>query len=237
MYMRTLIFLPVILFLFSCQKDNNLPSSLNPPCDTTYFYNYLGDTIIPSDYLMAYPGSWWQYDEGIINCTEWRSTPTYTRSKNDNGCLEITTEYNYLPWMESTLQSMAGKFYPISGDNYVYMDSNAFSSRFYPYILPYGDESQVFGPRGGSGVYQYEIRNWFSCDSLFDTKELNGILYEDVIYIHHKHVIYYSHPANGPTDNYGYYFAKNIGLVKQTVNGYLAGIYERNLVDYYIAPH
>lgn len=235
--MRLFFILFSILFLFACRKDDTYPANQKPPCDTTFFFNYMNDTIYPSDYLMAYPGSWWEYDIGTINCTEWRATPTYVRTKNAKGCLEITTNYNYMPWMESTLASTAGSSYTVSGDNYIFIDSNAYTSRWYTYILAYGEEAQVFGPSGGSDNYQYTVRNWFSCDSIFDTKELNGILFEDVIYVHHKSQINYDHLNGGPINEYGYYFAKNIGLVRQTVNGYVAGIYERNLVDYYIAPH
>ena len=210
-----------------------------PICDTIFTNTFLTDTILPSDYLMAYPGSWWEYSDGrTMKCTDWAYIPTYAKVYNaDYSCLEIKSEYKYMPWIESTIEKHTGDSYAIHGNYKVDLDSTNYASIFYKQILPFGEEWHYYGETKGSGDYTYEYRNWYSCDSVFETKLINGNLYEDVIYIHQRTIQYFYHTSNGPFSNRGYYFAKNIGLVKIKVAGNYPGIYERYLLNYYIAPH
>ncbi|MFT5818944.1 MAG: hypothetical protein ACI8ZM_000165 [Crocinitomix sp.] len=96
LYIKPFIVLFVIATsLYSYHKDGN--------CDPEIADLLNNDTIHPSEYLGAYPGSWREYDNGgRQECNEWRSIAKYSNILDDDGCLQISREYVILPRMNSS---------------------------------------------------------------------------------------------------------------------------------------
>jgi len=96
-----LTFLVLTILSFGCRKDETAPVNIpSEPiiCDTAFLEIRENDTVQPSPYLAANPGSWWNYDDGSLDlCFEWVEVPVYRHSKDANGCLTITTTYTFLP--------------------------------------------------------------------------------------------------------------------------------------------
>ncbi len=121
---KLLIPLVVILAFLSCEKNdvsedmaiNDSPfdddDSSNNYDNDCYQYDegcehailqtsYL-DTIYPSPYLGAYPGSWRLYSTGVIEeCTHWVNTSVFFPLNNDLECFDVREEQVILPVMDN----------------------------------------------------------------------------------------------------------------------------------------
>jgi hypothetical protein len=74
-----------------------------------------------------------------------------------------------------------------------------------------------------------------------DFKEVNGVVYEDVLFIRKKYSIYYDENWGGPSDISHYYYAKNVGLIQFKYFEYYGEEFPPNqeygLLDSSNAPH
>jgi hypothetical protein len=208
--------------------------SCNKNCETNFVDSFNLDTIQPSAYLGAYPGSWREYDNGNRDeCTAWESVPKYTRVFNSDGCTQIFRDYIIVPKVNE---------YYVDGDFILITDqsSNSSSSRRIVGNLgvSWGNTENFDEGTWGPG---HETHSW-SIDSLLDFKEVNGVVYEDVLFIRYSYSIYYDHNFGGPPPDIShYYYAKDIGLIQYKYFDYYGEEFPPNveyaLEDYYIAPH
>lgn len=232
---KYLLFIPIFV-LVSCKKDDLNPEPLPEViCDTT-FIESPALSVLPSEYLMAYPGSWWEYDGGNkIECVDWVSFPVYKKSQNESGCLIVEKQCYTLPLIKDSLDND----YVVSGANRIYSDSSNFEQQIFKQI---GELGQTWGytyqTKYSNHKYDTETRIKWKCDSSFATKFLDGNLYNDVIYIEQEVDYHHFHENHSFITVNGYYYARYIGLVKVScISDDWGWNYERSLTDYYIAPH
>lgn len=211
----------VCLVASACKK--------NKPCEVEYINSYNLDTIYPSEYLAAYPGSWWEYDNGNRDeCTAWKNESKQLSVVHSDGCNTIFRDYLIVPKVNN---------YYVYGD-FTFTRNNSTNTT----VL-----RQKVGAVGDSWKYTenfdegHKTYRW-SVDSLLDFKEVNGVIYEDVIFAFYSSSIYYDHNFGGPPpDETYFYYARNVGLIKYehyANNGYgNPPDVEYGLENYYIAPH
>ena len=161
--------------------------------------------------------------------------PVLLKKIDENGCVEFETTHKYVPWIEGGI-ALFGE-YGISNSSGIYFNSEEKSNESHMLILPigenWGNESGIIS----SGEYSYTLKTTLSCDSVFDSKLIGGVVYEDVLFLKKTIKMSYLQLAGaGPVTDVYYYYAKNIGLVKyKAVFPTYTDEYE--LTDYYIAPH
>jgi len=226
----------LIILLVSCRKDEIKELKSGVYCDTTFIDLPSLDTIHPSDYLMTYPSSWWEYDgQHLVECISWAKIPVFRKDQNANGCLVVEQQYQTLPIIKDSLDHV----YAINGIGRIKPDSLNYTQSIRQLIGSFGEEWETiyYGYKEGHPNYNYIINTTWHCDSIFDSKILNGTLYYDVVHIRKESITDFVNEPFSHYVNYSYYYAKNIGLVKFACKSEeLDWDYERNLTDYYIAP-
>lgn len=200
------------------------------PCDQTN-ENFTNDTILPSDYLMTYPGSWWEYNDGTLDsCSNWENV-TYKEVNTCNGCVITNLDHHYLP--RSTR-------YGILDFESVVNNYNQNGSEFYQFIggQNIGDlfyfESSPSSPNAPTPVTYLTYRY---LENHFATYEVQNQTYNDVIVTRRERYTI----VNDTLSNGGYrsFYAKNVGLIKEVVYNNIDGppVDSIELVNHFIAPH
>ncbi|MES2800279.1 MAG: hypothetical protein V4638_09710 [Bacteroidota bacterium] len=221
--MKPLLLLLALLFLFiSCKKDK-------VSCQDEITNIETGDTIKSSEYIMAFPGSWWEYAEGqTMQCNSYQSSYFQTVDYVDT-CYHATRVHAYYPQRPILIpfgNNIAGDF----GLSYNTGD-------FKPTVLiPLIDTTLgEFYSSGGANSGEA-----FSLLDKFDTMTVNGIIYEDVLHIRYNKwwqtFEFQSNPMNHYR-NYHCYYAKGVGLIKYTCTETFGNYTVRTLSNHYIAPH
>jgi hypothetical protein len=83
----------ILLLFANCKKKE----FKDIECQPVITINHSNDTIFPSDYLMAYPGSWWKYSNGIIDsCKAWTVIKVRTTS-TANECQYVEEDQWIVP--------------------------------------------------------------------------------------------------------------------------------------------
>lgn len=196
--------------------------------DTIYVDNNIGDTIYPSDYLMAYPGSWWKYSNGHeYQCTGWDEVTYFQKSINGT-TVTITTENYILPKLSNVGYIKDKSF--LSTSNFI-TTARKLVGDFVGEQLQYSQTSVGSYPNSSTNTQNniYAAHH----DELF----INGQIFEDVIEIQENYNVVYTYTGAGP---YGYvtkYYAKNIGLVKIVSEGLYTNQINMEITDFFIAPH
>lgn len=203
-----------------------------PPCDTTFIQNYSFDTVYPSDYIMAYPGSWWAYDDGFTDsCFNW-ATVSIVNNTYAGNCVTVHEYKQILPRIKSL-----GYF---SFETQVTPYTNYKPTLFLRFISPETGEflnyhrSIASSPGDDNGGYETIERNVVE---LLDSMVLNGITYYDIIHTHEYHSYYWYHVFSGPHWTNDFYFAKDIGLIKRFSTYMDNPTIDRTITSYSIAPH
>ncbi|MFT5818886.1 MAG: hypothetical protein ACI8ZM_000107 [Crocinitomix sp.] len=227
-----IILLSLVAFA-SCRKDPIIPKHI-PTCDTTFRKTYTFDTIYPSEYLMAYPGSWWEYDNASrVDCENWEYIPVLTQSKNESGCLQVESNYAYYP-------KIAGAHYQyVAGNSGLGTNSDPFKTNISKLILkPWETEDYI-----GSTTDDYVTKVWKELHESFDSLEVGGIMFYDVIDVRtQSQISYYELDGAGPMSYTHNYYSKGIGLI-QTIQYYNTGsdetgaMIQKLITGFYIAPH
>lgn len=230
---QSIFFVKLIVYLFtifvlitSCKKE----AVIEEPCSTTIIENHSYDTIFPSEYIMAYPGSWWEYDNGLIDsCEYWEAIPIRSTITSE-GCLIVNEDMWVLP-EALTYHGI------VANDKSVYTPVDCTSTTFRPILdttigIFYQNQKIV-----SDGQYSYEMNSSAETIARLDSLTIGTITYYDVLQIEMICSIYYFHIMNGPTYTSQYWFAKNIGMIKFQLfqNGMPSS--EGELIDYYIAPY
>lgn len=233
-------FFVLILFILSCKKDTTQPpvpaapppvEDTLPPCDPQITANHSYDTIYPSDYLMAYPGSWWEYDDGFIDsCTSWQEV-----------LIHYTTSVGSCKFVEEDLWILPEKLLYCGGNiayNLNVRTPDDFGSTSFGKI--YDTVPGVYSTSsssGGEGTYSYTSTSTTEMMPQLDSLLVNGTTYYDVIHKKISVYVYYYHAGGGPTYYTDYYFAKDVGLIMHSFSSNTGILNEYKLVNYYIAPH
>ena len=184
------------------------------------------DTIYPSEYFAAYPGSWWEYTDGTKDtCNSWEEVRVWV-SQEDSECPIVSEDLVYLP---ENLFHHPGHIY---GNQYVQTLDGELNTEFKPLLDTLAGIIDSYRSSSTTTVTVETIAN-------MDTMSVNGIIYHDVIHMRHEFQQYYWQTLSGPPATYyDLYYARNIGLIKRTFWRY--GFQEETvieLVDYNIANH
>ncbi|MES2557041.1 MAG: hypothetical protein V4604_12875 [Bacteroidota bacterium] len=216
----------------SCKKDTVEDLYGPPPCDTTFIPNYSFDTVYPSDYIMAYPGSWWEYNDGYIDsCFNWTTVSIVNNTYSGN-CVTVHEDKQILPRTKKL-----GYF---SFETQVIPYATYKPTLFLRFISLQPGEFLNYHrdfpstPGSDNGGYETIERNVVE---LLDSMVLDGITYYDIIHTHEYHSNYWYHIWGGPHWTNDFYFAKDIGLVKQFATYMDNPTIDRTLVSHFIAPH
>lgn len=218
----------VVTIMFNCKKQKEcLDGSIS------IIQVHSLDTIYPSDYIMAYPGSWWEYDNGKIDsCFEWIPQKTYSINKMDN----CTYSYENLQYLPRTSFGTIKGDYVIEG---VQVDNNT-------QYIPWTNTLAALGevaiwkinvtnyPYSGT-TYQIHLEKMEKLDSI----NIGGIIYYDIIHCKLNQQLYaFKSPGKIPNTIYDYYFAKNIGIIKKSSSRRPFYYSDTSiLINHYIAPH
>lgn len=220
----TIVLLVFTIISASCKKED--PSQ--PECEPVVAQNYSNDTIFPSDYIMAYPGSWWEYDNGIIDsCTSWKTVPF--RSTNlYNGCLLVNEDQWIIP---------EGLIYESNiGFNQSIRNAGDYNAtRCTPIFDTLVGVFHDVTFSGGSGTGSYTEHDTGETLERLDSIIIGSNTYYDVLHVKLVRDIDYAHwSGSGPHYVSELWLAKNVGLVKYIDN---ENFFDMELVDHYIAPY
>lgn len=239
--MKKLIYLLILICVFvSCKKKTieTLPSdSNNEPTDTTtgdtpsepiITVNHSYDTIFPSDYIMAYPGSWWEYNSGEIDsCTGWINIPIRTLSTNGGDVL-IDEDMWVLPENLNNLGVVAG-------DNSIY-NSGQYNETFFTPILDTNEGVFYQTQQYVGGIEGYTLYRTFETMEKLDSIVIGNETFYDVLHVRHTDQIEFHAISGGPLYIDEFWFAKNIGKIK-IIRHNQGSVSEFNIVDYHIQPY
>lgn len=225
--MKYLLFFALGLILFSaCKKE--VDSGL---CAVQINVNHSYDKIFPSDYLEAYPGSWWEYDNGNIDsCKKW--VAVFAQFENESGnCTVINQDRWFLPQLPGWMGNVAG------------------SQRIY---TPIQEEASVFQPiidtnvgifydqeiSGGEPPFAFKTHYVSETVARLNSMTIGNNTYSDVLQIELMRQNYYYDNQQGANARYQrFWLAKNVGIIKYEVaiDNFIEE--EGELVNHYIAPH
>lgn len=221
----------LITLIFGCTKETI--SHQQVTCEPTIVSIDYNDTIYPSEYFPAYPGSRWtlvfDYSTGQdtikMECNGWKVGTAYAPiSFNDCGSFykysAIIPQYSpgkfgFAIWGDSLIVNVPGEKY-----NAILM--NFFTDQ--PNII----ENEGY-PNSSGNLRKVKVKR----NGYYPSATVDGVNYNDVI------IINYGLWENGhygwfPLSNKNYYFAKGIGLIHISDLAYYK---EYKLIDYYVAPH
>lgn len=213
--------------IVGCKKEVTEPTNnvFQDNCDTTLVEFHSNDTVFPSDYIMAYPGSWWEYSDGsIATSDEWRLKEVVTTTKPD--CYVQISDYHYLPnfnnyWIDNN-------FLITSNDDDTFISSSQLTGTSLGEVF-YSVVSNEDGP--------YFTKHTKSYVDHLDSLEVLGVMYYDVMVIgtrvaNHKGGVILSTSHEDEK-----FYSKNIGLIRQT-RVTMGWDYDTlDLVNYHIEPY
>lgn len=225
------LYLPLLLsflFVVSCNKEN---TDIEPCVIVSH---NTPDTIIPSEYLMTYPGSWWEYygdlsGEQIDSCFSWENVGGNSTSSFSGNCEYLLKDIHVLPYCNS------GCF---SNDSRIYVNSNNEITRTQKIVdtqLGQIDDYYLISGQGTQNQVEYSSTTYVV--EVLNSLEVNGTTYNDVI--HTEESISYEYLGGGnPSYLRAYYYAKDVGVIMKvfSIVG-STGHDTLKLVNHYIAPH
>jgi hypothetical protein len=212
----------ILALLISCKKKQT-----DVICDQT-IEHFTNDTIMPSDYLMTYPGSWWKYNDGTKDsCTIWENV-TYKEKVECKGCVTTNLDHHFLPkstrfglidFESQANGSPATAFSKLIG-------GTAIGQLFYQESNPASVGSATYS------TYKYY-------ENHFNSLVIQNQTYTDVKLIRVEVFVTVSGNTNKAYPDQNYYFAKDVGLIKYAYYDQISGVGldSGELVNHYIAPH
>ena len=230
-----LISLLLLIAFTSCKKDK-VPEPYEPCIVITENHTY--DTILPSDYLMTYPGSWWEYSNGDIDsCIAWSEVIINESITSPDGCILTTEDIQILPHCHFKHYTYESTYY-------------SFESRVFPNTDHTTTRHQKIIDTVPGHIYIYNTSNSSTASSTshgleviehLDSMIIEGTVYYDIIHVKEGWSFYYSLAPGGPSFDNEYYFSKNIGPIRKLI-GYnsVSGPSDYDtldLVNHYIEPY
>lgn len=223
----TILFL-VSLSIISCKKDE-YPTYSSDCSIVQENYNY--DTIHPSDYLMTYPGSWWEYSNGDIDsCNAWETIVT-SDVQYSGSCTSVSKDRKIVPF-----STASGYIY---GEEKVIPWSNHYKPTSYITLI---DANQgvveTYTTHAGSGLNAQSTEYTITSFGHKDSMNIGGTTFYDLVHMREKREINFPHIGGGPTYIHEYIYSKNIGLIaKINLSFGLNPPDTVHLINHYIAPY
>lgn len=229
--------LPVLLLLVtaslgvSCKKKEIKPGTTISGCmDTTFVDNFYNDTIFPSEYLMTYPGSEWNYDNGTtVTCDAWENVAIAVPTTSSN-CVTVTKSHYILPHTSLDYPYIYGNQAiktdsPNESMSYQLLDTIVGVYDSFSYIVgTYPDHCNI-------GVTYEVVEKLTSMDVL-------SVTFQDVIHVRKTVTVNCPHsPGMPPPNIVDYYYAKNVGLIREINDPDQSIPVTKNLLSYTIGPH
>lgn len=227
--LASFLILLVAIVIQSCTKDTVEDLYGPPPCDTTYIQNYSFDTVYPSDYIMAYPGSWWEYNDGHIDsCYNWATVSIFSQTNSGN-CVTLYEDKQILPRTSFGYISFESKVINNQKTTSIEPLLAHTPGLFFDYFKGV--------PATPGNTDSHDITHTKEVIELLDSLEVNGITYYDIIHVHEYHYTFYYHVWGGPFWTNDFYYARNIGMIKQYSTFVNNPTVDRTLNSHFIAPH
>lgn len=233
-----LLFLFLLVVFNACRKktldEKFLKYSISVHAVDGFMKDHSLDTVYPSNYLMAYPGSWWEYTNSKDSseryyCDAWEEVLLYDRIISD-GLPFIVERKKVLP---HTSFGLIYKNYRVR--SYPETRKHRLDTLLYPTPIVIRDISRNHVIAPGPG------RTWSSSDKIWvetiPNLVVRGKTYYDIVLT--RHVNSYATKIGNPVfKDVSSYYAKNVGLIKEVRGGIDFGLKDSiELVSYFIAPH
>lgn len=227
-YIKIITIVTLTLILWNCKKDK--PEGCWDG-STTVIEQHSYDTIKPSDYIMAYPGSWWEYDNGRIDSCKGWVEQIIERPERDGTCLNVFEDLVVVPKISNGLfykGSIIVETEDYQGTKFIELiDTNKSNTK-----ISYGWGSYPVG-----GRYINDSHKTYTSQIIehLDSFDVNGMVYYDIIHCRlHSEYSYFKYPAPPPTIS-NIYYAKYIGKIYS--DSYFTSLSTSSLINHYIAPH
>lgn len=225
--MRFLLITLSLISLTACRKDH---------CATLHEENFSYDTIYPTNWFPAYPGSYWVYNDSITIQVDplWHEFQVKEYQSND-GCGILETDQVFLPKIIDAPEA------PLFGCSYLYYDICLAT-----YTTNYNSENVLFSDlsfwngwqdpesKYSDSKYYYDLSSRTTRATLnhYDTLTVNGLFYDSLWTIEEKHYL-----DNNNFETRTYYYALGIGPVciqREHADTVAAHDYTLNLTDFNI---
>ena len=227
---RILALFVICATLFACKKkvyNPNIPQAPSTTIDTVFSQNFQMDTVLPSDYLMMYPGSWWTYTDGnTVNCTGWSLVSLFSKSST-NSTVYINENRRYLP-------ITAGNSYAFQ--HIIKTNYQTYTTTYYQIIDTVPRVLWATYSYSGQGSASTSVVESIESFGQIGAMDANDVTYNDVIHVQRKRVTNH-HFGSYTHYKHDYYYARGVGLIKITGVTLGTPITPFELVNYYIAPH
>ena len=188
-------------------------------------------TVYPSDYIMAYPGSWWVYDDGKIDsCSNW-ATVSIVNNTYAGNCVTVHEDKQNLPRTTLGFISFESKVSTVGYNTTSVLPLLATNLGVFLHKVTEVPSSSPSSQNAHKDTHIKEVIEHL------DSMEINGVTYYDIIHVHDSLKIFYYHVWGGPFWTNDYYYARNVGIIKQYSTYVNNTIIDRTLTSYYIAPH
>jgi hypothetical protein len=228
-----LFILLCMLSVVSCKKDTLEPQPVEPCINITENHTY--DTILPSDYLMTYPGSWWEYSNGDIDsCISWEQVIINASTESPEGCLMVSEDIKILPLCHFKHLIHGSAYY--SFESRVFPNSDHTTTRHQRVIDTIPGQIDYHSTSSGSS----SRTNIISIVDHLDSMEVGGVIFYDVIHVKESWSMYDSMAPGGPTYYNEYFYAKNVGAIRKIIGFHSSGSPNPetlDLVNFYIEPY
>lgn len=191
-------------------------------CDKTICTNSVAelegtDTIYPNAYYPAYPGSWWEYDDGTREAVdlEWHNLTIDAGKSQLWKCSHTVQKQVVVPKIQNIY---------LHGDKSIYADGRLVDQLF-------SDEAEWV-------KWENDCPNAAGCEAVrtrvavHPEYEVNGTTYSEVLEIREDSYVYQADISKYDSDVY--FYANNIGLIRLIDHDYEGNADTMNLVDYHI---
>ena len=232
----TLTYLLLVSILIgACKKEKKETVKPGPCVEISNLNSY--DTIQPSSYVMAYPGSWWEYSDGRTDsiASSWKTMLLNISFDNSSACQFVVQDQKIIPMNAVNKYYVAFESYARFSNDYkkptVYI-------RFISETPGVVCDTSIFTDHPTMNqdyTTMYKNTSYGKLPSL----TVGSTTYHDVVHMQERVKLYYHHVGGGPVNNYDYFYAKNVGVIRK-IRYYFDDPSTgdtTDLVNYYIAPH
>lgn len=217
---RSAYFLVLFVLFVSCQKEEW------DPCSTKVHEMHSYDTIFPSDYLMTYPGSWWEFSDGsVATCSAWEAVSI--AEITPVGCGQLVEEDMHVLPTTSFAQYIAYDSKVVSSANYSHSTT----------YVPLFSTDVTFEEIYQTGVPGSSTSTTITAMGHYDVFNFDGETFYDVLHTKYIVVPYYDFFGNGPPQGYHRFYAKDIGFVGNVKINNGLQFDTIHLVNHHIEPY
>ena len=222
--------LPIVLTFFifiGCQKFDHTESEENDN-NVLIIENHSNEVAEISNYLLAKPGSWWEYSDGHQKtCGSYEATAIYTFHSDAGTHIILEEDIIYTP-----VHPFFGK---ISSRYQVVNSANKHETLFKPIFdtvigVFYENQETIEGGYSKNGGYFKETRKVVE---IFNSFPLKNQVFHNVIHVNYHHERYYGFLSTTHHRYNDYYIAEGVGVIKHHYK-FLSEEYEASLIDYHI---